>query len=593
MKWFRPDKPAPAQVAVEPDLQPAPVAAPVIVVPESVAVSQSVTVAPIAPQQAVSLAEAFAKVGIQARHVEFARQRSMRTREPLTVVLRDLGVATGEQIARALASAHRLEYVDPRRVDDLNFTELRFDLVRQRARENMVPIASDRHRVVVAVADETVLAGTAVDLRTHWAPYEVVPAIASRETLATLWRRLYADTHEAVLTAESAEVDGPTYTRDLLEALLRHACFTGCSDLHFTPTEAAGMVRLRRDGLLQPYLSATRAVYERLVGLIANEGAAKEVTTTREAAYPPPPDLAARYGFRVQLTQTVRGMACVIRVLDRQSAVVAFDSLGFDAAATATIQGWAHGSEGLILVTGPTGSGKTTSLFALMRETDGLTHAIHTVENPVELRCSMWHQSQIPSQTGVSEADAFRTFAKGFLRNDIDQGLVGELRDLDTVRAAIDLANTGHLVYGTVHANDAPRTVQRLNELGVSMHSLSAVLTGVLAQRLVPRLCLHCKSPETDPAVHEALIGHPQATPFRSVGCPSCDYTGFRGRIMVYELLHVDAAMRDAIAAGTSHVELARRIPASERMWARGFRHVIGGDTTLAVLRSHVGGEAG
>ncbi|MBL8881164.1 MAG: Flp pilus assembly complex ATPase component TadA, partial [Phycisphaerales bacterium] len=277
------------------------------------------------------------------------------------------------------------------------------------------------------------------------------------------------------------------------------------SDLHFTPTPRAGMVRLRIDGRLAPYLSLPKAAFERLVGLLANEGSVRDLVTTREALFPPPADLAGRYGFRVQLTQTVRGVAAVIRVLDRQSPVVEFDSLGFDPESARQLRRWASTAEGMVLVTGPTGSGKTTTLFALMRLVDGLRCSVHAVENPVELHCSQWHQSQVQAVGGVTEAEAFRTYAKGFLRSDPDVCLVGELRDLPAVDAAIDLAGTGHLVYATVHANGAPQTLQRLRHLGVSSEAVSAVLTGVLAQRLVPRLCPQCREPGSDADTAEAL----------------------------------------------------------------------------------------
>lgn len=536
--------------------------------------------------------DAFTQIGLSPRYVAFAQQRAQQLREPLAVALRDMGLATGEQIARALAIAHETEYVDPHRVDDLDLVRLRASELRQRATVQMVPVqiepAAGGVVVSIAIADEAVLAGTSIDVATHWRPFAVRAVVASRETLATLWQRLYADSLEAVLAAEAADPTDLDYARKLLEAVLRHACFSGCSDLHFTPTDLAGMLRVRKDGMLRPLLSFSQSVYGRVVGLLVNAGGANELALSREAAYPPPADLAARYGFRVQLTRTVRGIAAVIRVLDRQSAVVEFGRLGFDSTAEAHLLRFAQTSEGLVLVTGPTGSGKTTTLFALMRTIDGMAHSIHTVENPVELHCPQWHQSQVAGVQGMTEAEAFRAYAKAFLRSDPDQCLVGELRDAPTVLAAIDLANTGHTVFATLHANDAPRTLQRLRELGVPMDSIAAVLTGVLAQRLIPRLCPHCKTPDSYPATFETLRLHAGASPYRSVGCPSCEHTGYAGRVLVYEVLAVNTAMRDAIARGDSPMALASSIAPQDRMWGRGLALVANGLTTVEALRSQV-----
>lgn len=534
--------------------------------------------------------DAYAALGLSRPYLQFALAHARRHHEPFAAVLRDFGLATGEQIARALAAAHGCEYADVRCLADLDVPALRHPEVRARATAQMVPIGLDRRTgsVRVAIAEEGVLVGTVVDLATQWRPLLAQPVVVSSETLTALWQRLYADTDEAVQAAADTDADEPEFARRIMEALLRHACARGASDLHFTPTARGGYVRLRIDGQLAPYLSFSKLAIERLVGLLANEGSVRDLIDTSEALFPPPADLAGRYGFRVQLTQTVNGTAAVVRVLDRQSPVVEFDSLGFDAEAARTIRRWATAAEGMIVVTGPTGSGKTTTLFAVMRLIDGMRCAVLTVENPVELRCPQWHQSQVQPVAGVTEAEAFRRFAKGFLRSDPDVCLVGELRDAATINAAIDLASTGHLVFATVHANGAPQTLQRLAQLGVPGEAISAVLTGVLAQRLVPRLCPQCSAPATDADTLEALREYPDARPRRAVGCPSCDDTGYRGRLLVYELLRVDPEARELIARGASHVELAGRIEKRARLWGRGLALVARGDTTLAALREHV-----
>lgn len=546
----------------------------------------------------IDYVRAFGAIGIRPDYMRFVMARCAASREPVEVAVRDLGLASGEQIAQALALAMGLAYVAPGIVDEVDVGRLRLDALRERASERAVPVAvdDDDNTVLVAVADQATLGG-GQDLRSHWHPLPIETCIVSAETLSALWRRLYADTEAAVHAALAADRAHPDFGQVLLAAVLRHACYSHCSDVHFVPTPRAGYLRLRRDGLLRPWLPLDREAFGRLIGLLKNHGKVQDLVTSREAAYPPPPDLADRYGFRVQITVQVNGEDAVVRVLDRQSQVVEFDRLGFDASTDSLLRQWTGCSEGLVLVTGPTGSGKSTTLHAAMRLIDGMARSVRSIENPAELRDTRWHQSEIRSRPGDdsgAEAQAFAEYAKAFLRCDPDVVLVGEIRDLDTVRRALDLGNTGHLVFSTLHANSATRAIERLRELGVSMHALSAVLVGVLAQRLVPRLCPLCREPDESAATREALrvLGSSASTPFhaRTGGCPSCHHTGYRGRRLLYEALKVDARTRQRIGEGASHVELQSAL-AGPGMWLRGLAMVAAGETTLDALRSVVGEE--
>ncbi len=545
----------------------------------------------------VDYVRAFGAMGIRADYMRFVMDRCEASREPVEVAIRDLGLASGEQIAQALALALGLPYVASGIVDEVDVRTLRLAQLRERATARAVPIGVDEDgTVLVAVADQASLGG-AQDLRSHWHPFPVETCVASAETLSMLWCQVYADTEAAVRVALAADRAHPDYAQTLLAAVLRHICYSGCSDLHFVPTPRAGYLRLRRDGLLLPWLPLERAVYERLIGLLKNHGKVQDLSTSREAAYPPPADLADRYGFRVQITVQVNGEDAVVRVLDRQSQVVEFDALGFDASTATLIRQWVGTSEGLVLVTGPTGSGKSTTLHAAMRLIDAMARSVRTIENPAELRDPRWHQSEVRSRPGEdagAEATAFGEYAKAFLRCDPDVVLVGEIRDLETVRRALDLSNTGHLVLSTLHANSATRALERLRELGLSMYALSAVLTGVLAQRLVPRLCPFCKEPDETAATREVLRGLSGGTPTpqraHAGGCPSCHHTGYRGRRLLYEALKVDAKARQRIAAGASHVELQESL-CGPSLWLRGLHLVAAGETTLDALRGVVGEE--
>lgn len=337
--------------------------------------------------------------------------------------------------------------------------------------------------------------------------------------------------------------------RVFARAIAAHA-----SDVHIEPSPAGGRVRIRVDGLLHELETIPAelfAAFASRVKVLAN----MDVADRRQ-----PQDGRCGIPFeqreidaRVASVPTIGGEKLVVRLLDGYASAPELGALGMPPAILERFRAAAHAPWGFVLVTGPTGSGKTTTLYASLAELDRRTRNVCSVEDPVEMRLRDVSQVQVNVRAGVTFPAALRAF----MRCDPNVVMVGELRDAETAAVSVSAALAGQIVFTTLHATDAPRTVDRLVELGVTRHSLAAALTAVVAQRLVRRLCERCRVHAVIPAQLRQALGTAQETWYVAAGCRACDGTGFLGRTGVYELLTVDDATRDAIATGGSSVQVA------------------------------------
>jgi type II secretory ATPase GspE/PulE/Tfp pilus assembly ATPase PilB-like protein len=283
----------------------------------------------------------------------------------------------------------------------------------------------------------------------------------------------------------------------------------------------------------------------------------------------------------------------VIRINDGQSSETDFASLPFDPASARAIMSAIKAPTGLILVTGPTGSGKTTTMYSALREVDPIARKVFTVENPIEYHHGMWIQHELPrpkqedGKAHQTEGDVGREYLKALLREAPDVILWGEVRDdKELVRTLLAAANTGHLVATSLHTNSAPQAVLRLLELGANRDALASVLRLVVAQRLVAKLCNHCKVPDTRPETLKTLkeFGIHQATPYIAVGCPHCGEKGYLGRAMIYEVMQGNK-VRKLIEQGEAISKIEQEgVPKTETMWYRGLHMVSQGITSLDEL---------
>jgi type IV pilus assembly protein PilB len=343
----------------------------------------------------------------------------------------------------------------------------------------------------------------------------------------------------------------------LVDNLLLNAVQRRASDIHVHPREHNADVRYRIDGSLVAVGELNRTL---LPGVVAR---IKVLASMDLAEHRLPQDGAIHFrtpsgpvDMRVSVMPAIHGENVVIRILDPRVGLRRLADVGFTPVDERRFRALIDRNQGLILVTGPTGSGKTTTLYAALQELNTGEYHLVTVEDPVEYRLDGVAQIQVHAAIGFDFARALRNI----LRHDPDVILIGEIRDADTAKIAIESALTGHLVLSTLHTNSAAQTVTRLVEIGIQPYLVNATLAGVLAQRLVRRNCVHCKAAEqVAPEVRDALGAGPAEEFWRGSGCVECGGTGFHGRIAVYELLEMSSELRKLVLTGASHDQLEAR----------------------------------
>src|SRR5438105_780945 len=287
--------------------------------------------------------------------------------------------------------------------------------------------------------------------------------------------------------------------------------------------------------------------------------------------------------LRVSTLPAALGEKVVIRILDSRATVKSLDSLGLNANETAGIKRLLENHEGILLVTGPTGSGKTTTLYSCINQIKSEGVNIVTVEDPVEYRMQGIVQVQVQEKAGLTFASALRSI----LRQDPNVVLVGEIRDRETAQIAVQASLTGHLVLSTLHTNDASNAVTRLVDIGVEAYKIAAALRGVIAQRLMRKLCPTCKQVWMEAPAERLKKWLPKETPlYRAAGCPDCAMTGYRGRFGIIEVLTVSAEVERRIAAGETaeHIAGAARRSGMKGLRDSGLEHVLRGESTLDEL---------
>lgn len=342
----------------------------------------------------------------------------------------------------------------------------------------------------------------------------------------------------------------------LVNAIIKDAIDSRASDIHFEPVEDQMVIRLRVDGILHDCMTVPAMIKQEVVSRL-KVLAQLDITEKRNAQ---DGHVSLNYGgsefdLRVSVMPTVDGEKTVIRVLDKNRMATDLQMLGIDAQDMTLVERAIGRPYGMFLVTGPTGSGKTTTLYALLRSIDAVEKNIITIENPVEYKLNRINQIQIDAVGNQTFANSLRTI----LRQDPDVIMIGEIRDLETAEIAIQAALTGHLVLSTLHTNDAATAITRLRELGIPSFLISSCVVMVVAQRLIRKICPDCRqSYEPDENTLELLGIDRQAVGefARGKGCRYCFDSGFSGREGVYEILNVGNEMQNAIAQGKNTLEL-------------------------------------
>ncbi|WP_459618321.1 type II secretion system ATPase GspE [Bordetella sp. 2513F-2] len=389
--------------------------------------------------------------------------------------------------------------------------------------------------------------------------------------LETLLTAAYSDTGDAasVMGVAESEIDLDRLMQDIPEvtdlldaqddapvirminALFAQAARDGASDIHIEPFETHSVVRYRVDGTLRDVVSPRKALHAALISRIK----IMAHLDIAEKRLPQDGRIALRVGgrpidVRVSTLPTGHGERAVLRLLDKQAGRLQLEKLGMSPAVLTRLDTLIRQPHGIVLVTGPTGSGKTTTLYAALARLDASTTNILTVEDPIEYDLPGIGQTQVNPKIDMSFATALRAI----LRQDPDVIMIGEIRDLETAQIAVQASLTGHLVLATLHTNDSVSAVTRLTDMGVEPFLLASSLLGVLAQRLVRQLCRECRKPEMLPDGRQV---------YRPVGCPACGHTGYSGRSGIHELFVVDDQVRTLIHEGRDEQVLRRAAVAS------------------------------
>jgi type IV pilus assembly protein PilB len=492
---------------------------------------------------------------VDAEQLEAALAEQRRTRARIGEVLVRRGV-DGEAVARALAAQLRLPYAAPplaptadalRQVDGALAAKLR-----------VVPLSLGERTVRMAMADP--LDAAAIDDLQFRTGRRIEPVVATVAAVEAALAAYDAPAVDAILGRMPVRVAGRAGDDvgalrkaseaapivELVALMLARAAQQRASDIHVEPADGGLRVRVRVDGVLRPLLElpqqAGGAVVSRLKVIADLDIAVKRRPQDGRGVL----RVDGRdVGLRVSTLPSQGGEKVVIRILDGGGAAPTFDALGMEPAVRTRFERLLGRSHGVLLVTGPTGSGKTTTLYAALSSLDRERRNLITLEDPVEYRLPGLTQVQVHRKAGLGFGAALRAV----LRQDPDVIMVGELRDRETVETALAAALTGHLVLSTLHTNDAPAAATRLAEMGAAPYLVAGGLIGVLAQRLARRLCDRCRRPGPADPARLAALGLPvvPVTIAEAVGCAACDGAGYRGRTGIYELLAVDARVRALI----------------------------------------------
>jgi len=528
-------------------------------------------------------------------------RRDAREATSLWEALVDRRMSTDQQIVEAVAARFRLPIANL----SLQDPQVQDALPEQVARKyNVLPIRSTDSYLEVATANpfdmdaEKMLAfATGREIRmVLYSPGKIRDKLdelyRSSEVVSKLLSGITGQ-HDVTQLADepddyssSAEEAQARPIIKLVDTLIADGITSRASDIHVEPVEAGVVVRYRIDGVLRQVMKIPRSAGIPLVsrvkimsGMDIADRLRPQDGRCRVAVNGNPVDL------RVSTLPASLGEKLVIRILNTKTTILSLDALGLEDDERNIMTALLDNKEGILLVTGPTGSGKTTTLYAALRQVQGDKVNIVTVEDPVEYRLgSNIVQVQVNEKAGLTFASALRSI----LRQDPDVVLIGEIRDMETAQIALQASLTGHLVLSTLHTNDAPNTVTRLVDMGMEAYKIAAALRGILAQRLLRRLCPYCKVKQND-TLPERIKVHLPAGPaelYTAVGCSECAHTGYRGRFSIVEILVMNPEIERLIGRGATADQIAQAARASgmRSLFESGIRHVVSGETSVDEL---------
>jgi type IV pilus assembly protein PilB len=541
---------------------------------------------------------------ISLQQLRRAQEEQRKSGQNLGYTLAKLGYISDGEITNFLSSQYRLPAIN------LDEYEIDGDVIKLISREvcekhKIIPVSRSGSSLIVAMSDPTNL--HAIDDIKFLTGYNVEPVVASETSIQGSIERYYnvGPSYEEVMadfnlgdedidfTADEEEVNAMELERAsadapvvrLVNVLLLNAIRKGASDIHVEPYEKRLRVRYRVDGVLleemTPPLKLKSAIVSRLK--IMSQLDIAERRLPQDGRIKLKLGKGREMDFRVSALPTLWGEKMVLRLLDKGNLQLDMTKLGFDERPLKDFQWAINQPWGMVLVTGPTGSGKTTTLYSALSDLNKSDVNISTAEDPVEYNLHGINQVQMHDEIGLNFAMALRAF----LRQDPDIIMVGEIRDFETAEIAVKAALTGHLVLSTLHTNDAPATISRLLNMGVEPFLITASVNLVLAQRLARRICAECKREQ--PIDRQALLDMgfteaqlENAKIMKGMGCATCNNTGYKGRVALYEVMRFYDDLKEMVLQGASTAELKAAAIKREMatLRASGIRKVLEGMTT-------------
>jgi type IV pilus assembly protein PilB len=503
---------------------------------------------------------------------ERARQAIEEARtagRPPERLLLEQGAISADQFSRAVAERYGLDHVDLTAYQ-VDMAAANMVSVNSARRYNAIPIGFvDKETLLVAMSDPTnVLAiddiqiSTGLDCRVAVAAEEDVEALLGRlNTLQSAVTEATDEEDEA--EAELAEVadmqvgaeDAPVIK--LVYSVLGQAVGEGASDIHFEPADDEMRVRFRVDGVLRE----AAHVPKRMVNAVISRVKIMSDLNIAEKRVPQDGRVSVsvenrKVDLRITTLPTQKGEGATIRILDKDNAQRSLDDLGMEGAARERFEESFQQAYGAVLVTGPTGSGKSTTLYAALGDLNDVERKIITIEDPVEYQINGINQINVNRKAGLD----FATGLRSILRADPDIVMVGEIRDGETARIAIEAALTGHMMLSTLHTNDAPGAITRLTKMGIESFLIASAVDCVVAQRLARKLCSHCKRRAVIPvqALEEAgLRAAAEMEAYEPVGCGRCNQSGYKGRVGLYSVMHLSERIKEMAVAHAPEAEIA------------------------------------
>lgn len=542
-------------------------------------------------------------------------------------IISDLGFTDAKNVLQARARMLNLQFVDltTQKLDPSAINLVPESIAK---RHKVMPIMKNGNRLMVAMAEQNIMALD--DLRTATRGMQIVPALAMPDAIEDAIDRNYKsadssggnngdslpttnlgstsigtglagiqDAIDSYRTVDGAADDDPDAAAQVAEqapiirvanTVIQQAIRVGASDIHIEPDRRQLRVRYRVDGVLHEEMTIPKYIQAPLISRfkIMAEMNIAERRIPQDGRIPVRLD-NKDFDLRVSCLPTIYGEKIVCRILDKSSVLLGLNKLGFSPECLARLEELVIQPNGMILTTGPTGSGKTTTQYSVLHKINSVERNIITVEDPVEYQLSGISQVQVNTKAGLTFASALRCF----LRQDPDIIMVGEMRDLETAEIAVESSLTGHLVLSTLHTNNAPSAVVRMIDMGVEPYLISATVIGVLAQRLARKICPNCKESFEIHASELRVLGYQpkdrdeRLTLWHGRGCETCRHTGLKGRLGIYELMTMNDEIAELIVrrAPLADIREAAKANGMKDLQEDGLEKVLAGVTTIDEIK--------